>query len=264
MFDPIKTYCIISSMNLQGGNRFFFEFSGEEGFLSEEESFHLVKVLRKHQGDKILLINGKGKEFEAKYKEIIKNGKSFKVKVKILRLTREEKQRAPKIIGILPILKGDKTEWLVEKSTELGVEVFVPFYSTFSVAKPSKNLIPRLINKAKQALKQSGRLFMPEILSPVELNTFLKDFPWRDSLKLVGGLGSSLNIENLKTEIKKAHTIVFITGPEGGFEKTEEDMLNEIGFLRICLSPYILRAETAFLALASIIGFLTLSLGLKG
>ncbi|WP_028843071.1 RsmE family RNA methyltransferase [Thermodesulfobacterium thermophilum] len=247
-------------MNLQGGNRFFFEFSGEEGFLSEEESFHLIKVLRKKQGDKLFLIDGQGKEFEAKIEEILKDGKNFKAKVKILKLLREEKPRIPKIIGILPILKGEKTEWLVEKGTELGIDIFIPFYSSFSVAKPSKNLIPRLINKAKQALKQSGRLFMPEILAPVELKTFLEDFPWKESLKLLGGLGACLKVEELRLKFKKNNTVVFITGPEGGFEKTEEELLSKVGFLSLSLAPYVLKAETAFLGLASVISFLSTSM----
>jgi 16S rRNA (uracil1498-N3)-methyltransferase len=247
-------------MNLQGGNRFFFEFSGEEGFLSEEESFHLIKVLRKKQGDRLFLIDGQGKEFEAEIKEIVKDGKTLKARVQILKLLREEKPRTPKVIGILPVLKKEKTEWLVEKGTELGVDIFVPFYSRFSVAKPSKNLIPRLINKAKQALKQSGRLFMPEILSPVELKAFLKDFPWKESLKLVGGLDSSLKVEELCIKLKETHTVVFITGPEGGFEKTEEELLSKVGFLFLSLGPYVLRAETDFLGLASVISFLSLSM----
>ena len=127
-------------MHIQGGNRFFFAFEEETGFLSEEESHHLIKVLRKKTGEKIKLINGKGKEYEGKILEIAKKGKSLKVKVKLLKLLREEEFPSKKIVALIPVLKGDKTEFLVEKGTELGISVFIPFQSDYSAVKSSSRL----------------------------------------------------------------------------------------------------------------------------
>ncbi|WP_084222188.1 RsmE family RNA methyltransferase [Thermodesulfobacterium hydrogeniphilum] len=243
-------------MDLQGGNRFFFDFEGDEGFLSEEESHHLLKVLRKKKRDKIKLINGKGFEFEGEITDIFKKGKVWQAKVKICSVLRTEKPHLKKILAFIPILKGDKTEFLVEKGTELGIGKFIPFYSDFSVVKPSEKLQERLRKKAINALKQSGRLFLPEISPVVNLTEFLLKNDFNDSLKFFGSSGKKTSLKDLMQKLEKAQEIILISGPEGGFSKKEEELLLKKTFYPITISPYILKAETASLSLMSIFSFL--------
>lgn len=246
-------------MTLQGGHRFFFEFEEWEGFLSEEESWHAVKVLRKKIKNRIYLINGKGKEFLGEITGIQERGKRVRVKVKILDLVREENIPLKKVFSFVPLLKGDKTEFLIEKGTELGVDVFIPFTSKHSVVKLSDRAWFRLKTKASQALKQSGRLFLPEIMRPVEILPFIETFvtTHKDTniLKIVGL--KDAKTKKLDTEmierIKNCSQIVIISGPEGGFSKDEEERLLTLGFFPLNLSPYVLRAETASLALMSLV-----------
>lgn len=246
-------------MTLQGGQRFFFEFEDLEGFLSEEESWHAVKVLRKRIKDRIYLINGKGKEFIGEITNIQEKGKSVRVKVRILDLVREENLPFKKVFSFVPLLKGDRTEFLIEKGTELGVDVFIPFTSRHSVVKSSDKVWSRLKIKALQALKQSGRLFLPEIIKPVELFSFIETFVMThkntDILKIVGikdAKNGKLDTKMIEM-IKKCSQIAIISGPEGGFSKDEEERLLMLGFFPLSLSPYILRAETASLALMSLV-----------
>lgn len=247
-------------MTLQGGHRFFFEFEDLEGFLSEEESWHAVKVLRKRTKDRIYLIDGRGKEFVGEIASIQQEGKKVRVKVKILDLVREENIPLKKVFSFVPLLKGDRTDFLIEKGTELGVDVFIPFVSKHSVVKPSDKVWSRLKTKALQALKQSGRLLLPEIMRPVEIFPFIETFVTThkstDILKIVGM--KEVKTEKLDTEIiieriKNCSQIALISGPEGGFSKDEEERLLTLGFFPFNLSPYILRAETASLALMSIV-----------
>ncbi len=244
-------------MELQGGNRFFFEFEEEEGFLSEEESNHLIKVLRKKRGDRIKLINGKGFEFEGCILEIVKQGKSFIAKVRICRILRKEELPPKKIFSLIPLLKGNKTEFLIEKGTELGINAFIPFYSEHSVVKPPKKLMERLKKKAISALKQSGRLFLPEIFPVIDLKTALLKDDFRDALRISASIKGNLDVKKLLNDIKKYKKIVIISGPEGGFSKVEEELLEKRGFIPIKVSPYVLRAETASLVLMGILSFLT-------
>lgn len=239
-------------MEIQGGNRFFFNFE-KEGFLSEEESHHLIKVLRKKEGEKIKLIDGKGSEYEGEILKIIKKGKKIKVKVKLLKLLRKENSSLRKTIALIPLLKGDKTEFLIEKGVELGINEFIPFQSDYSVVKASSKLEERLRIKAINALKQSGRLYLPEIRSPVILKTFLSENSFSSSLKLVALPEKGIFLEDLIEKLINSKEIVLISGPEGGFSKEEEKLLKEKKFIPILLSPYILKAETASLSLMSFV-----------
>jgi len=240
-------------VDLQAGNRFFFTFEGKIGFLSEEESHHLIRVLRKKEGEKIKLINGMGVEYEGEIIEIVKKGKTLKAKVKILKLLRKENLPSKKIIALIPLLKGDKTEFLIEKGTELGITKFIPFQSDYTVVKPSSKLKKRLKIKAINALKQSGRLYLPEINSPVNLKVFLSENPFSSSFKIVALPGGELYSKDLANKVFNSKEIVLISGPEGGFSKDEENLLKNQGFISFSISPYILKAETASLSLMSFI-----------
>ena len=240
-------------MDLQAGNRFFFTFEGKTGFLSEEESHHLVKVLRKKEGEKIKLINGMGVEYEGEIIEIVKKGKTLKAKVKILKLLRKENLPSKKIIALIPLLKGDKTEFLIEKGTELGITKFIPFQSDYTVVKPSSKLKERLKIKAINALKQSGRLYLPEINSPVNLKVFLSENPFSSSFKIVALPTGELYLKDLANKVFNSKEIILISGPEGGFSKEEENLLKNQGFISFSISPYILKAETASLSLMSFV-----------
>jgi len=241
-------------MDIQGGNRFFFTFE-KEGFLSEEESHHLIRVLRKKEGEKIKLIDGKGKEYEGEIVEIIKKGKKIKVRVKLLKILREENPSLIKIVAFIPLLKGDKTEFLIEKGVELGINEFIPFQSDYSVVKASSKLEERLKIKSINALKQSGRLYLPEIKSPVILRNFLSENPFPSSLKIVALPEKGIFLEKLIEKLINSKEIVLISGPEGGFSKEEEKLLKEKNFVPLFLSPYILKAETASLSLMSFVSF---------
>jgi 16S rRNA (uracil1498-N3)-methyltransferase len=239
-------------MDIQGGNRFFFTFE-KEGFLSEEESHHLIRVLRKKVGERIKLIDGKGNEYEGEIVKIIKKGKKIKAKVRLLELLRKEKSSSVKIIALVPLLKGDKTEFLIEKGVELGINEFIPFQSDHSVAKISSKLDERLKIKAINALKQSGRLYLPEIKPPIILRNFLSENPFPSSLKIVALPEKGIFLEKLIEKLINSKEIVLISGPEGGFSKEEEKLLKEKNFIPLFLSPYILRAETASLSLMSFV-----------
>lgn len=249
-------------MHLQGGNRFFFNFVEDIGFLPVDESHHLIKVLRKKVGEKIRLINGKGEEYEGKILEISKEKRTLRVKVKLLKLLRKEEIPSKKIVALIPILKGDKTEFLVEKGTELGISDFIPFTSDYSTVKPSSKLKERLEKKAINALKQSGRLYLPEIKSPVILKNFLTQIS-HSSFKILALPEEGISLEKLIEGLKDFKEIILISGPEGGFSKEEKKLLKEKNFVSLKISPYILRAETASLSLMSLISIILTELEKK-
>ena len=238
-----------------GGNRFFLAFSPEvnqEAELPEEEAWHLIKVLRKKQGDKIHLVDGRGKEYLGEIRGIKKSGRKIEVKVLICKVLREEVPSPFKVKVLMPLLKGDKKDFLIEKLTELGADVILPYFSRFTEAKPKENLMERFQKKAISAIKQCGRLWLPEIENPQELTKLL------EKLKKEKGLFLWASEKGNQEIPFQAQNIVLISGPEGGFSPEEEALLKE-KFIPIRLSPYILRAETACISLMSLISHHVLS-----
>jgi len=237
---------------MQGGGRFFFVKTEDGFFLPEDEAFHAVKVLRKQVGDEVLVIDGKGKEFSAVIVEL-KGKKKPIARLEIKREVRREEPRDFVLKVMLPLLKGEKTEFLVEKGVELGVDSFVVYFSDHTVAKPKESLKRRLEKKIKEAVKQCGRLFLPEVTDIVELKGFLKG-ELKKKGKLWGcyGLPGGVNLfsEEVKGLLKDfkgsiSREFFLVTGPEGGFSREEENLLEQVGFLKVSLGKNILKAETA-------------------
>lgn len=237
----------------RGGNRFYFNFEGNKGFLPEKEAHHLVRVCRKRIEDEILLIDGKGKEFLGRILSLKEKGKKILVEVEILELIREEQVSSPKILSFIPILKGDKNEFLIEKGTELGIDHFIFFSSRYSVSKWEENKMSRFKEKALNALKQSGRLFLPEINFFYNLSSILEAIFQEEkfSLNLLASPSGTISLEELlkKANERKPRQIILLSGPEGGLSVEEQSFLSKYSFIEVNLSPHILRAETASLAL---------------
>ncbi len=243
----------------RGGARFFFPLESLTGELSPEEAHHLVNVLRKREGDEIKLIDGKGYEFLGKIQKIQKKGKELKVIVKKIKILRKEEEKLPKSICFLPILKGDKTEMLVEKLTEIGIKKFVIFQSDTTIAKIGKNLQKRVYKKAISALKQSGRLYLPEFLFCENLFEFLSskadEFFSEKDLRF-WAYENGKWVKEIFPEIREKREIehlFLISGPEGGFSQREKELFFSLNFIPLKLSPYILRAETASFLLAALL-----------
>jgi 16S rRNA (uracil1498-N3)-methyltransferase len=157
--------------------------------------------------------------------------------------------------------KGDKFEYIIQKSVELGVSKIVPIETKFTSVNPSNfnKKISRFNKISKEAAKQSNRGIIPEISSVEKLENvllFLKNNAiifyeeYFDSKKL-----NDLTF-NLKTNGEKTDVNIII-GSEGGFSKEEIILANSLGIPCIWMGERILRCETAPLAVLSVIMYMT-------
>jgi len=218
-------------------DRFFIPTKIEKGELeiSDKEIFHQLRnVLRKRVGDRIILFNGTEIEAEAKIKEFLKD----KVKVEILKIKRPE--REPKIFVSLfcSVLKKSNFELVVQKATEIGVKEIVPMLCKNTV-KTSLNF-ERLRKIAKEAAEQSKRVSLPkieEILTFEEAIEKIRNF----DLKILFD-ASGKNFSHLKNEGQK---IAIFVGPEGGWDKSEIELVKKENFEILNLGKLNLRSETA-------------------
>lgn len=242
--------------DFQAGNRFFIDFEGIEGFLPSGEAHHAIRVLRKKEGDEVRLIDGRGREFRGKILEINWKKRTPLVKVIIEGLLREQKEFPFEIVALIPLLKGDHTEFLIEKGTELGVTSFLIYISEHTVVRVQEFKKERFLDKAISSLKQSGRLIMPKIDFVGKLKDWLSSLDGAcKEMRIIAHKQGTAPFKILLEGLLNDPTgkILFAVGPEGDFSEEELKLFKNKNFHFLSLGPYILRTETAFCALCGII-----------
>jgi 16S rRNA (uracil1498-N3)-methyltransferase len=228
--------------------------------LSENESRHLLSVLRLGPGDEIELLDGNGGSAAARIE--FKGKTPGAVLMEAPRI--DPKRTSAPVDLFVSVLKGEAMEWVIEKSVELGVRSLTPVETEFSVVKLKKkgleNFQERWQKMADQALKQCGRLDRMTIHTPIPFEVALeKQGPWvwlDEDLAAKGGAESHLSI--VCPETKEDRPVRILIGPEGGFSPKEKSRLLQLTgsekreIKRAHLGSLILRAETAALAAVSI------------
>jgi 16S rRNA (uracil1498-N3)-methyltransferase len=205
--------------------------------LSEEESKHCIRVLRKKKDDEIELVNGKGGQFFA----LICDAHEKRCQVEITRTIFHSPSKSIHI-GLAPTKNMDRIEWFVEKATELGLTK-LSFLSCTNNERTAVKL--ERVNKiAIGAMKQSKRFYLPEICELIPFNLFVTNNPG-------GYIGHCYESEKQEiTTLQK--DAVFLIGPEGDFTEKEVQHALENDYTAIALSTFRLRTETA--ALTAVFG----------
>lgn len=161
--------------------------------------------------------------------------------------------------------KGDKLEWVAQKTTELGAAAIWAFPADWSVAKWDGKKLAKKADKLEKivlgAAEQSKRNWVPEV------RLFEKKIDFLDCLSQFDRViiayeesakeGESAALVKAVTELKKGSRILFIFGPEGGLSPAEIATLEEMGAILAGLGPRILRTETAPLYALSAVSVLT-------
>lgn len=212
--------------------------SSQNFSFEREESKHVVKVLRKKEGDIIYVTNGKGGLFEGK----IAIASDRKCVVFIQKFTFYPKRNYSIHIAVAPTKMMDRLEWFVEKATELGIERITPILCEHSERKILKT--ERLEKIAIAAMKQSNQFYIPVIDELTNYSDFVNT-P-RD-----GQLFLAHCEEESKTELKniaeKLENYTLLIGPEGDFSPKEIELALSNKYQAVALGSTRLRTETAAL-----------------
>lgn len=223
-----------------------------------DEFFHLNKVLRTQVGEKIICTAGDEFDYICELTKIEKN------QAEAIILEKSENLSNPKIVleVFQGLPKGEKTEFIVQKITELGASGLTFFESDFTVAKTfGISKMERLKKIAKEACKQCGRsqpLKLNNVIKFKEIEKFLTECDI--ILFLNENANPEQTFENLIKNIKKSKKIALIIGAEGGFSNNEIAFINSLNLkilFNISLGQRILRTETACVGAVSFISFLT-------
>ena len=210
------------------------ELLNDISFLSNEESVHCFKVLRKKVGDQIHLIDGAGGFYEAK----ITIASQKKVIFNVIKKWHQPQSHYSLHIAIAPTKNNDRFEWFLEKATEIGIDEVTPIICDHSERKMIKNerMEKIILSAAKQSLKSK----LPKINKVTSFNDFLNK---NHSSHCFIAHCLPNKKKKLKNEVVSDSTILI--GPEGDFSSLEVEVALKNNFIPISLGSSRLRTETA-------------------
>ena len=231
--------------------RYFGISKTDNRLILEESDYHHIKnVMRNSDGDLIEVVVDK-----KLYLGCIENVKSD-ISVSIKKELEINNDFIHKVNLIVPLLKENKMDLILQKSCEMGVSkiTIVPLKRCIVKVneKKMKSKIDRWNRILKEASEQSFRNYIPDL----EVIDSIKELDKLDGLKIVCSTKKNLNnIKRVLTENKNCDTINVVIGPEGGLDEIEEKILNEYGFVSTTFGSRILRVESVPLFIMSIINY---------
>lgn len=213
-----------------------------------------VQVLRLQPGDRITLFNGQppGGEFDA---TVTLMGRS-EVQVRVGEHTAVEREPDVQVHLAVGMPANDRMDWLVEKATELGVASIQPLMTERSVLRlqgeRAEKKVAHWQSVAVSACEQCGGNVVPRIHAAMTLPAWLSSLARETSPSPSTRLLLSLQAQSrpVRDVVRTGEScgVLFLSGPEGGLSRAEEEAAQTAGFAPVTLGPRILRAETAALA----------------
>jgi 16S rRNA (uracil1498-N3)-methyltransferase len=210
---------------------------GDTAILGEEESRHCVRVLRKKTGDTIHFIDGKGGLYTGQITDLNKKDCWIKITNKVQQTERDFNIH----IAIAPTKNIARTEWFLEKCTELGIDEV-----TFLLCKHSERKRIRLDRLEKivlSATKQSLKAFLPKVNDLISYKEFINGV--KDNIEDKYLCWVSEDNRHFLNIAKKKTDLLILIGPEGDFSEQEIQIALESNFVAVGLGESRLRTETA-------------------
>ncbi|MEA2698257.1 MAG: rRNA (uracil1498-N3)-methyltransferase [Myxococcales bacterium] len=229
---------------------------GDRVVIDGDGHHHLGRVLRLRRGDKVVVFDGQGTEIDAEVAD---------VGPKTTALVLGERRRgnasaAPTRITLLQgLARGEKMDWIIQKTCELGVARVVPVLTGRTVAAPAQAAArrQRWERIAREAARQSGRADVPTIEAPTPLTAALDTIDAGDlRLAFWEAAGAGAAGRPLRAALPAApRPTTLLVGPEGGFSAEEMGQAETAGFVTVGLGPRILRTETAAVVAVALLQF---------
>ena len=229
---------------------YFGTIADERAIIDGKQIHHLVAVRRTTVGEKIEVSDGT----DAYLCEVVS---LEPLEIRVLQKIEEKRELDIDLTIAFGVLKGDHNDLIVLKGTELGVAKFIPFTSERTIVEPSgneDNRILRLRKKAEEGAMQCRRDLVPEVTGYQTFEDVMKMTADVKIFAYEAMLGCDEGILGVAKQIQPHSRVLVVVGPEGGFSKEEARLALDYDFSFVSLGRRILRAETAALYCASVIG----------
>lgn len=202
----------------------------------KEESKHIVRVLRKKEGDTIFITNGKGYLFSCEI--VLASEKKCEVKIQNSKFFEPNNYHLHLVVA--PTKLNDRYEWFLEKATEIGVHEITPIICEHSERKEIKT--ERFQKIILSAMKQSLQYYLPKLNEPISFSDYINT---THQGQLFIAHCEETDKRELKAEIAPQKSVTVLIGPEGDFSEKEIKTAVSAGFMPVSLGENRLRTETA-------------------
>jgi 16S rRNA (uracil1498-N3)-methyltransferase len=229
--------------------------------LGSDEARHLRDVLRLQPGDEVFVFDGTGREFRCQ----VERSQREAAPLKVLGPTESARPESPLQLTLaVALLKGDKFDLVVQKVTELGVACVIPVITKHADirlrdATDAAKRVTRWQRIALEAAKQSGRALLPEITSPIDFESLVQT---KSQTKGAEGAAQAIMFSERDGEpllavsrilLPKPTSLTALVGSEGGWADEELALARQAGWSIVTLAGRILRAETAAIAVTTLL-----------
>jgi len=220
---------------------------GDTITLDNDAFGHSIRVLRLKDGDRITLFNGEILEdAHGEYQAELVNVTKKQAQARVLSY-QEKSNESPLNIHLgQAISRGDRMDFTLQKSVELGVNTITPLFTERCGVKLSGERLAKKIDQWQKivisACEQSGRCTVPIVKPAISLDEWLEQST--TALKLNLHPKAEHSIMSLPMENSKVRLLI---GPEGGLSDDEINRANNLGYVDVLLGPRVLRTETAAL-----------------
>jgi 16S rRNA (uracil1498-N3)-methyltransferase len=230
-------------------SQFLSEYQNQQVILTPQQLHYLGRVLRLRDGDRFIVMDGKGKSWLAQ----LENQQAH-----ILEELQSTTELPLSITLMMALPKGNGFDDIIRACTEIGVSYFLPVISDRTLLNPSNQKLERWQRIAVEASEQSERIIVPTVLNPVSFTTAVSQknathcyiCEVRDNYPHLSKLISN-------QDFSQTPEILIAIGPEGGWTKNELDFAISSGFQPVSLGCRVLRAITAPIVAVSLIAAIT-------
>lgn len=212
--------------------------------IDSEDVNHITRVLRLGKGDRVEICDGMGYDYTA----VIQKAESKRIVCAVLEKRRADTEPETEVTLFQAIPKASKMEYIIQKTTELGIARIVPCVMARCVSRldgREDKKCSRWRRIAEAASKQSGRGVIPEVCAAVEFREAVEMMKKSDIYFAPYECETDGNLKKVLTSKRDVKTVSFMVGPEGGFDISEAEYLKENGVPTVTLGRRILRTETA-------------------
>ncbi len=215
---------------------------GEACLLTHEATRHALRGLRLRQGEMLTLFNGEGGEYQAQ----LVRAREPQAEVQVVRFEDRDAELPWPITVAQGLSSGDRMDWTIEKSVELGAASIVPLAVSRSVVRLADD---RAESRRKHwqaiavsASEQCGRNRVASVEPVLPLVDWLASLPEATARIILAQGGAPLGLFRAPLAGRR---VVLLIGPEGGFSDDEMQAADTAGFRALSLGPRTLRTETA-------------------
>lgn len=211
--------------------------------LNEENSKHIVQVLRMTEGKQLNLTDGLGTIYTA---EILDAHKK-KCTVKVIQTSKQNKSTNAVCVAVSPVKNNSRFEWFLEKATEMGVGEIVPLICERTEKQHLK--FDRLRGILISAMLQSQQAWLPILHEPIKYDKFVKENVSNNKFIAHCENLEKNSLKNILATLvdQPTNQSTILIGPEGDFSKDEISFALQANFIPVSLGSTRLRTETAAL-----------------